>query len=459
MANAPAWETYLREHHDQHLEELKELLRIPSISSLPEHRTDVRRAAEWVAAKLRAVGVPKVEIMPTAGNPVVYGEWIVDPAKPTLLVYGHYDVQPPDPLDLWVTPPFEPTERDGKLYARGASDDKGNLFSPILAVETLAALNGAPPVNLKFSFEGEEEIGSPNLPPFVREHRDLLAADVVLCADGGMWAIDQPSICLSTKGLAGCQVNVRTAATDMHSGQYGASVPNAVQAAVQLAATLHTPDGKVAIAGFYDSVPELTAQERAELAAVPFDEERYKAALGATALWGDPDYTPLERNWARPTCDINGFWGGFQGAGVKTVTPCEAHFKLTCRLVPNQEPGAILDLIEAHIAKHTPVGATVTVERLPGSARPFAIRRDHPVLLVAEQVLGDLYDRDPLVIRMGGTLPVAETFQTELGADTVFYSWGMPDSRVHAPNESFPIEGGFVAGRRAWCALLEKLGE
>jgi len=460
MSGRPAWEAYLEEHNDRHVEELFDLLRIPSISSLPEHKGDVRRAAEWVADALRTVGVPTVEIMPSAGNPVVYGEWTVDPAKPTALIYGHYDVQPADPLDLWETPPFEPTIRDGKIYARGSSDDKGNLFVPIKALEALVRTNstGQPPINLKFTIEGEEEVGSPNLPAFVREHKELLACDVVLCADGGMYSVDTPSIAVSSKGIAGCQVNVRTADTDLHSGQYGAAVPNAVQAAVQLAATLHTHDGSVAVHGFYDTVRDLTESDRAEIRAVPHHPQEYLADIGATDFWGEPDYTAIERAFARPTLDLNGFWGGFQGQGTKTVTPCEAHFKITCRLVKDQEPSEILDLIEAHIAAHTPRGATVTVERIAGAARPFGIRRDHPMLVAAEQSLADLYDRDPYVIRMGGTLPVAETYQTELGADMVFYSFSMPGSRAHAPNESFMLREGFLMGRKAYCALLERLG-
>jgi acetylornithine deacetylase/succinyl-diaminopimelate desuccinylase-like protein len=458
MEEQPAWEVYLAQHEQQHLDELIEFLKIPSVSTMPEQRGDVLRAAEWVAGKLRAAGVPRVELLETAGNPVVYGEWIVDPSRTTALIYGHYDVQPPDPLDLWDSPPFEPAIRDGRLYARGASDDKGNLFLPIKALEALVRTgNGEPPVNLKFTIEGEEEIGSPNLHGFVREHTELLRCDVVLSADGGQYAPGEPSISVASKGICACQVNVRTAATDLHSGGYGASVPNAVQAAVQLAATLHTPDGKVAVAGFYDSVRVLSTQEREEFAKVPFDAGEYTERIGVTELWGEPGYTPIERNWARPTLDLNGFWGGFEGIGLKTVTPCEAHFKITCRLVKNQEPGAILDLIERHIAAHTPAGATVTVERFPGSARPFEIRRDHPVLQAAWETLGDLYDRDPYVIRVGGTLPIAETYQTALGADMVFYSFGMPDNRVHAPNESYGLQESFVMGRRAWCALLERL--
>jgi acetylornithine deacetylase/succinyl-diaminopimelate desuccinylase-like protein len=458
MASKPVYEAYLTENHDRHLEELFDFLRIPSVSSLPEHRHDIQKAAEWVANQLRTVGVPTVEIMPTAGNPFVYGEWIVDPEKPTALIYGHYDVQPPDPLDLWETPPFEPQVRNERVYARGASDDKGNLFMPIKALEALVQTQGGPPVNLKFTIEGEEEIGSPNLPEFVRANKDLLAADLVLCADGGQWGPDEPSVTVGTKGLAGCQVNVKTADTDMHSGMFGASVPNGVRSAVQLAATLHDENGRVAVEGFYDRVRDLTDREREEFKEIPFDEEEYKASVGASELWGEAGYSPIERNWARPTLDLNGFWGGFQGEGVKTVTPCEAHFKITCRLVANQDPQEIIKLIEKHVQKHAPAGATVTVDPLPGQARPFSIDRNHPGLKAAEEVLGDLYDRDPYVIRLGGTLPVAETYQSELGADMVFYSWGMPDNRAHAPNECFQLKS-FRMARLGYCALLNRLAE
>lgn len=458
MSERPAYESYLQEHEEAHLAQLFEFLRIPSVSSLPQHRADVRSAAQWIAERLREAGVPRVELLETSGNPVVYGEWLVDPSKPTAIIYGHYDVQPPDPLDLWETPPFEPTIRNERIYARGAADDKGNLFMPVKALEALVQTQGAPPINLKFTFEGEEEIGSPSLPEFIRANKALLAADFAICADGGMWGPDTPSLTMATKGIAGCQVNLRTADTDMHSGMFGASVANAVQVAVQLAATLHEPSGRVAVAGFYDRVLELSDDERRDFAEAPFDADSYLANVGATDFWGEPGFSPVERNWARPTLDLNGFWGGFQGPGTKTVTPCEAHFKITCRLVSNQEPDEILGLIEAHIARHTPVGAAVSVDRMPGSARPFHINRAHPGLTAANEVLGDLYDRDPYMVRLGGTLPIAETYQTELGASMVFFSWGMPDSRAHAPNESFMLSS-FRMARRAYCAYLNRLAE
>lgn len=447
---------YLREHDARHLAELQDFLRIPSVSSLPEHRDDMIRAAEWVAAQLRALGARDVALLPTAGHPVVYGEFPAPEGAPTAILYGHYDVQPPDPLDLWETPPFEPAVRDGRLYARGASDDKGNLFAPLKALEALVATAGRPPIGLKCVFEGEEEIGSPSLPAFVRDHATRLAADFVLCADGGMWGPDQPSLTVGSKGIAACQLDLRTANTDLHSGQYGAAVPNAVEALARLVTTLHDDAGRVTVASFYDAVRDLTAEDRRQMAAVPFDEEEYRGRLGLQALWGEPGYSVIERSWARPTLDLNGIWGGFSGEGLKTVTPCEAHAKITCRLAPDQDPAHIVDLIEAHVQAHRPPGATVTVRRFPGAARPFAIRRDHPALQAAGRVLADLYGKEPLVIRAGGTLPVAETFQSVLGADLVFFSWGMPGDGPHAPNESFRLDS-FENARRAYCALLPEL--
>jgi acetylornithine deacetylase/succinyl-diaminopimelate desuccinylase-like protein len=426
---------------------------------LPEHAEDMRTAAGWLAERLGAAGVSRVEIMETAGNPVVFGNWHVDDSKPTALIYGHYDVQPPDPLDLWTTPPFEPDIRDGRIFARGAADDKGNLFMPVKAVEAFSNTLGKPPINLKFIFEGEEEIGSPNLPPFVVENAGLLACDFVLCADGGMWGPDTPSLTLGTKGITGCQVNIRTAGTDLHSGMFGASVQNAVRAAAQLAATLHDDRQRVAVAGFYDDVIPISAAEREDFAEAPFHAESYLDNIGATAFVGEEGYSPVELNWARPTLDLNGIWGGFTGPGTKTVTPAEAHFKITCRLVPDQDPNTIIDLIQTHLIEHAPPGAAVTIDRsTTGGSKAVRVDRGHPAIQAASVVLGDLYDRDPYYVRLGGTLPIAATFQEALRADMIFYSWGMPDSRGHAPNENFQLRS-FDMARRGYCALLEKLAE
>lgn len=451
-----ACDAYLREHDARHLEELKTFIRIPSASSLPEHRDDVRRAAEWVADELRRLGAQDVALLPTGGNPVVYGVWPAPEGAPTAILYGHYDVQPPDPLDLWETPPFEPTVRNGRLYGRGAADDKGNMYVPLKAIEAYQAVHGSLPIGLKCMFEGEEEIGSPNLHGFVRDNLTLLAADFALCADGGQWGPDTPSLTLSSKGIAACQLDLRTANTDLHSGMHGAAAPNAVEALARLVTTMHDDAGRVTVAGFYDAVRELTADERAQIAAIPFDEEEYRADLSLPALWGEPGHTVSERRSARPTLDLNGIWGGFTGEGLKTVTPSEAHAKITCRLVANQEPGAILDAIEAHVQNHCPPGATVAVRRFPGAARPFTISQDHPAMQAARRVMADLYGKEPLFVRMGGTLPIAETLQTELGADMIFFAWGMPGDNIHAPNESYMLDA-FMIARRAYCALFTEL--
>jgi acetylornithine deacetylase/succinyl-diaminopimelate desuccinylase-like protein len=450
------WETYLADQDDALLASLTEFLRIPSISALPERATDVERAATWVADRLRQIGLPEVALLLTARHPVVFGRWHVADDRPTAMIYGHYDVQPPDPLDLWQSPPFAPEIRDGRIFARGATDDKGNLFAPLAAVEALVRTQGAPPINLLFFVEGEEEIGSPSLPAFVHAERDRLACDFVVAADGSMFGPDTPSLTVSSKGLAACQIDVQTGRSDLHSGQYGAAAPNAVQALVQLTATFHTPDSRVAVAGFYDAVGELSPEERAEIAAVPFDPEAFRESLEAPALWGEPGYSVLERRWVRPTLDLNGFWGGFQGAGVKTVTPCAAHTKITCRLVPDQDPEDILSLIERHVGMHCPQSAHATVTRFPGSSRPFSIRRDHPALACAGTALRELYGKDPLVVRAGGTLPVAAVFQRELGVDTVFFAWGMPGNQIHAPNEWMRLED-LRRAMRGYCLYLSAL--
>jgi acetylornithine deacetylase/succinyl-diaminopimelate desuccinylase-like protein len=458
-----ACDRYLHEHDARHLEELGDFLRIPSVSSLPQHTDDVRCAATHSAAQLRSLGASGVELLPTAGNPIVYGEWPAPDLQagtpaPTAILYGHYDVQPPDPLDLWTTPPFEPTAREGRLYARGAADDKGNMFAPLKAIEALLATAGRVPIGLKCLFEGEEEIGSPSLPEFVRANAARYQADFALCADGGMWGPDAPSLTIGSKGIAACQIDLRTASSDLHSGAHGAAVPNAVEALARLVTTMHDDDGRITIRDFYDPVRDLTPTERAEMTAIPFDAVEYQRELALPALWGEPEYTPLERRWARPTLDLNGIWGGFTGEGLKTVTPCEAHAKITCRLVPDQRPDAVLDLIEAHVREHCPPGATVSVRRFGGAARPFAVRPDHPALQAAGRVLRDLYGKEPLIIRTGGTLPLAETLQADLGADMIFFSWGMPGDNVHAPNESLLLDA-FTAARRAYCALPPELAE
>ncbi|HEY0754817.1 MAG TPA: dipeptidase [Ktedonobacteraceae bacterium] len=452
------WENYLVEQQAKNQDELLQFLSIPSISSLPVHAGDVQRAAEWVAARLQTAGIEQVQILATGGHPVVYGEWLHAPGKPTVMIYGHFDTQPVDPLELWDHPPFEPTIIEDRVYARGATDDKGNMFTPILGVEALLKTEGTLPLNVKFFLEGQEEIGSPQLPAFVASHRDLLACDLVLSSDGGQYSEDQPSLMLSCKGLAGVQIDVRGAKSDLHSGMYGGAVPNAIHALTAILASLRSSAGKILVEGFYDAVLPLSPQERAAIAAIPFDTQEYQARLGVSALTAEPGYTPQEQLAARPTLEINGIWGGFQGEGVKTVLPNEAHAKLTCRLVADQEPAVIVDLLAKHVAKHTPPGVQATVELIPGTSRPYLIPADHWGNQAAATVLTELYGKAPYHERVGGSIPVCELFLTHLGAYTVGFAFGLDDEQIHAPNEFYRLSS-FRLGPVAYCKILSQLAQ
>lgn len=451
------WEEYLKTHRPRFFNEMLDFFRIPSISSLPEHAGDVQRAAQWVADRMTVAGIEGVRVLPTGGHPVVYGEWLHAPGKPTVLIYGHFDTQPVDPLHLWSRPPFEPAVENGRVYARGASDDKGNMFVPILATEAMLKGEGALPINLKFFFEGQEEIGSPQLPAFVADHKELLACDFVLSADGGQYTEDQPGITVASKGLCAIQIDVQGAKTDLHSGSFGGTIQNPIHALVRLLDSMRSPEGKILVEGFYDTVRPLTEQDRADIAAVPFSEEEYKAGLGVDDVFGEPGYTTRERNWGRPTLELNGIWGGFQGDGVKTVLPNEAHAKITCRLVADQDPDEIAGLLERHVATHAPKGVRFTVRRLPGKAKPYHLPKDHPGAQAAAEVLTELYDKEPFYIRTGGTIPVCELFLTHLKAYTVEFAFGLGDERVHAPDEFYRISS-WERGQVAYCRLLERLG-
>lgn len=450
------YDAYLEQHRETHVQQLLDFLRIPSVSALPRHKDDVRRAAQWAADHLRAIGVPKVEILETGGHPIVYGEWTVDANKPTYLIYGHFDVQPVDPEHLWENPPFEPVIKDGRIYARGAADDKGCLFLALKAVEAIAALDGKPPVNLKFMLEGEEEIGSPNLPGFLEREKERLRADAVLCADGGFYLPQKPEITIGNRGICAMQIDVQGPKGDLHSGAYGGAIQNPIHALAAILASLRSPEGKILVKGFYDGVRPLTDEERADIARVPFDEKEFFAGVGVTEGFGEPGYSTLERLWARPTLEVNGIWGGFQGEGTKTVLPAEAHAKITCRLVPDQEPEQVLDAIEAHIRAHTPPGVTVRITRFPGSAPAYLMSRDHPILAKAAQALREVYGEEPVFTRTGGTLPVAAMVKSILKTDFIFFSFGDPDNQVHAPNEFFRLES-LDKGARSYVRLLLSL--
>ena len=448
----------LAKSHDRILSELVTFASIPSVSTDPAHAPDIAAAAQWVATALAAAGPFTVRTIPTPGNPIVYGEWLGAPGKLTVLVYGHYDVQPPDPLDKWHSPPYTPTVRDGRLYARGVSDDKGPMLIPIKVAEAFFAVTGGLPINVKCMFEGEEEVGSPSLDTFIQNNKKMLAADVVLSADGAMWRIDEPSLTVASRGLAGLEFTLTGASKDLHSGRHGGGVANALHAMASLVASLHEPDGRVAVAGFYDRVQELTAAARADIAALPFDDATYLAQVGAPATFGETGYTTLERQWTRPTLEVNGMWGGYQGPGEKTVIPTEAHAKITCRLVPDQDPADVVALVTRHLESHVPPGTRLSISPGDHGARPAHIATDHFALQAADVALQAVYGVRPLIVRMGGTVPIAELFKRHMGLDTVFFSFSTADEDYHAPNEFFRIHR-LHEGLEAWTRYWTILGE
>jgi acetylornithine deacetylase/succinyl-diaminopimelate desuccinylase-like protein len=440
------------------LETLKAFCRIPSVSTDPAYAAEVRRAAGFVAGFLGKAGLDHVEIAETGGHPVVMADWLHAPGAPTVLVYGHYDVQPPDPVALWQSPPFEPTLRDGRLYARGAADDKGPVLVPMLVAEAFLAAEGRLPVNLKFLIEGEEEVGSAHLGAFVQANVERLRADALISADGAQWRIDLPSMTVASRGITALEVTVRGAAKDLHSGRHGGSAPNPLHALAAMVASLHGPDGRVAVPGFHDGArPPDPALVRA-VAGLEDGADAYYRDIGA----GRPDWVTdgrvlLERQWLEPTLELNGLWGGYQGPGSKTVIPSAAHAKITCRLVVGQEPLAVKDAIARHLAAHCPSGCTVEVSPEDHDALAFAIDPADPTLAAAEAVLAELYGRPPLRVAMGATLPIAELFQRVLGLDMVFFSFATSDEDYHAPNEFFRL-GRFQDGLKAWTALFRRLG-
>ena len=444
----------LAKNQQQNLEELKELLRIPSISSLSEHKQDVQKAASWLAGKLTAIGMEHVEIIQTDGHPIVYADWLHQENTPTVLVYGHYDVQPVDPVNLWETPPFEPTIRAEKIFARGATDDKGQLFLHIKAVETLLQSAGKLPVNVKFCIEGEEEIGSPHLPPFLAENQEKLACDAVIISDSDMWERGVPAITYSLRGLCALEVSLRTANSDLHSGMFGGGVQNAIHSMVQLLSTLHDANGKVNVAHFYDDVVELTDVEKKQMEELGFDEEKLKHTLGVTELTGGEKGVPYrERISSRPTLEINGIWGGFQGEGTKTVIPSEAHAKITCRLVHHQQPEKIQQLVKEHLEEMAPKGCTVKIS-LQDTGNPFLTPIDSPMIQKAAKAYQNVYGRSPVYKREGGSIPIVSDFNQSLKAPVVLMGFGLPDENLHAPNEHFNLEN-FDKGILTICSFLQ----
>ena len=452
------WENYLEDNKSRFLDEMLDFIRIPSISALSEHAGDIQRASEWVANRMNAAGIEGIRILPTGGPPVVYGEWLHAPNKPTVLIYGHFDTQPVDPVELWSSPPFEPVVQDGRVYARGSSDDKGNMLIPILATEALLKTEGSLPVNLKFFFEGEEEIGSGHLPDLIDSQKELLACDLVVSADGLQWREDQPSLLVGFKGLCALQIDVKGPNVDLHSGIYGGTVQNPIHALVRLLDSMRSPADDVLVEGFYDDVVPLSAADRDQIATIGHDETAYKEQLGVDRLFGEPGYTALERAWVRPTLELNGIWGGFQGEGSKTVIPSEAHAKITCRLVPDQDPNKILEQLATHIEKYTPPGVEISVTPKAAPSPAYRIPDDHPGNQAAYAVLEEVYGKTPYYTRLGGTLPVCRLFLDKLDVYTVTFAFGLEDENAHAPDEFFRISS-FEQGQTAYCKLLYRLSK
>ncbi len=445
----------LADNEDRYLRELAEFVGIPSVSTDPAHAAAVRRGAEWVAERLRKAGPLAIETWETPRHPAVFGRWDDAPGAPTVLIYGHLDVQPPDPVELWHSPPFVLTERDGRLYGRGISDDKASMLQPILAAEAFFLAGEKPPVNLRFLFEAEEEIGSVDLPDLVRAHRDALACDVVLSADGGMWRPEAPSITVSSRGLAALSFTVRGPGHDLHSGRHGGGVANPLHAAAELVASLHE-NGRVAVEGFYDDVEEIDSALSKALERPTFDERKYLAEVGSPAGFGEPGYGMLARQWYRPTLEVNGLYGGYQGPGSKTVLPSEAHVKLTCRLVPHQRPNDVIAKLRRHLERRCPPGVTLTIEEGHEGAKAYRVSPDKPAVRVATETLTEVFGLAPEIVGMGGTVPIVNTFRDVLGVDTVFFSFSTADENIHAPDEFYRPER-FRLGLQAWTRLWRRL--
>ncbi len=448
---------FINVNRERYLEELKALLAIPSISALPEHAGDVRRCAEWCGDEMRRVGLQNVQLFETPGNPIVYGDWLGAEGAPTILFYGHYDVQPVDPLDLWLSPPFEATVRDGEIFARGSADDKGQVFMHLKAIEAHIKQNGRLPVNIKLILEGEEEVGSVNLDNFVKGNKELLKADVVVISDSAMFARGVPSICYGLRGLVYFQIDVRGSNTDLHSGVFGGALANPAFVLAQMLTGMKERNGTIKIPGFYDDVVPLTDEERQAWATLPFNEKQYRKTFGIPKVQGEPGYTTLERTWARPTFEVNGLLSGFTGEGAKTVLPAVSMAKVSMRLVPNQDPDKIAQLFEDYVQKLAPKTVEVKVTRMHGG-KPWMASFDNKFIQAAGRAIEQGFGRTPVFTREGGSIPVVATFQEELGLPSVLFGVGLPDENAHAPNEKLDC-GNFHNGIISSAVLYQEIGK
>jgi acetylornithine deacetylase/succinyl-diaminopimelate desuccinylase-like protein len=436
MANE--WKEYQEKNKDRFLNEMLELLRIPSVSAKSEHKNDMRQCAELVKQRMLDAGAGKAEVMETEGHPVVYGEKIVDASKPTVLVYGHYDVQPADPLELWHSGPFEPTIKDGKVYARGSADDKGQFYMHVKALEIMIKTNSLNN-NIKFLIEGEEEVGSPNLGKFVGEHKELLKADVILISDSAMISMENPSLDIGVRGLSYIEVEVTGANRDLHSGVYGGAVANPITILAKMIASCHDENNHITIPGFYDDVVEATKEERALMAKAPYDEEEYRKDLGVKELWGEKGFTTNERTGIRPTLEVNGIWGGYTGEGAKTVLPSKATAKISARLVPNQSSVKITKILLDYFQKIAPPSVAVRAfEHHGGEAYMTPI--DSKAYQAAAKAIKETFGKEPIPVRGGGSIPICSILEKELGIKIVFMGFGLDSDNLHSPNEKFNLE-------------------
>ena len=449
---------YANTHRDSFLTELKEFLAIPSISALPDHQPDMQRTAQWLVDQFTAIGLRHAKINPTSGHPVVTADWLeAGPDKPTVLIYGHYDVQPVDPLDLWHSDPFKAEVRDNYLYGRGTSDDKGQTFIHVKVLESFLKTGGKLPVNVKLIIEGEEEIGGPSLDVFIEEHREQLKADVAVISDTHMLRPDLPCLIYALRGLCYIQVEVTGPARDLHSGQYGGAIYNPIQALAEMLASLKDRDGHITVPGFYDKVLPISDTEHQLLARSPFSEAEFMQDAGVKSVWGESGYTPKEQITARPTLEINGIWGGFTGEGPKTVLPAKAFSKISCRLVANQDHIEIAELLQAHLKKIAPPQVNVEVKRLHGGHGAL-INLDSKYMRAASKVLQEVFGQAPVYEREGGSIPVVATFQKVLGIDSIMLGFGLPDDGLHSPNERFYLPN-FYNGIEAMIRYLDEIGK
>jgi len=453
----PAVEAQLEATREARLESYLEFLRMPSITALPEHAGDMRRAAEWIAAELSRIGFEHAEVCATPWHPIVYADWLHAEGAPTVIVYCHYDVQPVDPIELWDTAPFDPFVRDGRMIGRGAADDKGQLHMHLRAAEALFATRGRLPLNLRIVFEGEEESTSASMPGWLEANRERLAADVVVISDTGFFEGNIPALTESLRGILYTQIDVSGPPADLHSGSYGGNVENPANALARIIAELKGRDGVIRVPGFYDDVIPVDAAARARLAALPFDEAAYLDRVGVPALAGEADYTVLEREGVRPTLDVNGIWGGFQGDGSKTIIPAHAHAKVSMRLVARQDPLQLFERFREFVLQVAPPGVRVEVTRL-GAGRPSATPVDHPVVRAAAKAIAATFGREPVFRRNGGSIPVAEMFEQQLGLTVVLMGFTNPDDHAHSPNESM-VMANYETGIRTICLLWDMLGE